>query len=479
MISQIRRLAWQTLVYGTGNVLTRFVTFLLLPLFTHVLTQEEYGIATLVYVFLGFMNIIYHYGLDAAFMRHVSELEDGQEKKKFFSTAVWLSLGTSGIFSLLIMTLGRVLSVTLLGDEGYERVFVLAAGILFLDTLSHVPFALLRMQEKAVIFTLVKLLNVVATLGLNIYFVGILSRGITGIFTSAFLASVITTLSVITATVVSFRFTFIPRQAKEFVKFGLPFVPAGLAAIAMEMIDRYILAYLKDTSAVGLYSAGYKLGILMLLLTTAFNYAWQPFFLKMGNTREARPVFARIFTYFVLVATFVLLTVTAFIHEIIHVRIFGYSIIGPAFYDAEPIVPLILCAYVFQGAYLNFLPGIYFEKRTYQIPLITGVGAVVNIVFNFLLIPVYGMMGAAVATLAGFSTMAVLTFFVSRRLFPVSYEWSKIFRIVICTALGLAVIFLFGQTIVAKLIGILVFVTGILVLKVLSPGVKKEIGQLF
>ena len=104
MNKQIITLIKQTLTYGLGNIFTRFITFLLLPLFTNFLTPEEYGLATLVFVFLGFMNIIYHYGIDSAFLRSFADTENEDNKRRLFSTAVWLSLGTGFMFSTLIYT---------------------------------------------------------------------------------------------------------------------------------------------------------------------------------------------------------------------------------------------------------------------------------------------------------------------------------------------------------------------------------------
>ncbi|MFQ6615710.1 MAG: lipopolysaccharide biosynthesis protein [Fidelibacterota bacterium] len=465
MISAIKQLTRQTAVYGAGTVLTRLVTFLLLPLFTHVLTPQEYGLVTLVYVFLGFMNIVYHYGLDSAFMRYASDTRDPDERRRFFSSALWLSLGSSALLSLLIIAGAEFLAGALLGNPIYTHLFTLAAGILFLDALSHVPFALLRLRDKAGLFVVIKFINVIATLGLNIYLVAILKRGITGIFASALIASVVTAVLVLGVSLPLIRLTFSREMARKLLRFGLPFVPAGLASIAMEMIDRYLLALLKDTATVGIYTAGYKLGIFMLLLTAAFHYAWQPFFLRLGKKEESRPVFARVFTYFVFAALLVWVTISNFVHEVIHIRLFGYSLIGPDFYEAESIVPIILMAYVFQGVYLNFLPGIYFEKKTHMIPLITGAGALVNAGLNLLLIPPYGMMGAALATVAAYVTMAVAAFVASRPLFSVPYEWSRVVRIVISLVVAVSVVIAFGQDALVKLAGVVVYVLLAWVLK--------------
>ncbi|MDP6456946.1 MAG: oligosaccharide flippase family protein, partial [Candidatus Marinimicrobia bacterium] len=273
MISQISRLTRQTVIYGTGNVLTRLVTFLLLPLFTNILTPGDYGLATLLYVFLGFMNIVYHYGLDTAFMRYYNEADGPDAQRSLFSTALWLSLGTSCVLSFLILSGSSGLSSLLLGGGQYTLLFKLAAGILLLDAVSHVPFALLRLESRATLFVSIKLLNVITTLGMNIYLVAMKEKGLDGIFLSVAAASAVTTFSVLAATAGSLQLVFRSNSVNALLKFGLPFLPAGLASIAMESIDRYILASLTDAATVGIYTAGYKLGIFMLLITTAFQYA--------------------------------------------------------------------------------------------------------------------------------------------------------------------------------------------------------------
>jgi len=174
----LKQLTRQTLIYGAGNVLSRLVTFLLLPLFTNVLSPEEYGLTTLVYVFLGFMNIVYHYGLDAAFMRYYSNADGGGEKHSLFSTALWLGAATSTALSIVILLASTGLSSLLLGSASFGHLFRLTAAILLLDAVSHVPFALLRLEERAAQFVAIKFMNVMITLGMNIYLVVMKGMGL-------------------------------------------------------------------------------------------------------------------------------------------------------------------------------------------------------------------------------------------------------------------------------------------------------------
>ncbi|MBC8185630.1 polysaccharide biosynthesis C-terminal domain-containing protein, partial [candidate division KSB1 bacterium] len=332
--------------------------------------------------------------------------------------------------------------------------FVLTSGIIFLDSISHVPFAFLRFREKSKQFINIKIVNVLLTFGLNIYFVAILKKGISGIFISNFIASLVTTIILYLLILPSVRFLFDFKKAKSMVNFGIPFIPAGLSATTMQMIDRYILKNLTDISTVGIYSAGYKLGIFMLLITSAFYYAWQPFFLKMGKKEESRPIFARVFTYFIAITSFLWILVSAFIHELIHFKLFGFSILGPEYYDCESIIPIILLAYIFQGVYLNFLPGIYFEKKTKYITIFCGLGALVNVLLNFILIPLFGILGAAFATLAGFVVLSFSTYWVSQKLFYVPYEWKRVLIIVFAWTISSFLIFISSGSILIKLLAV-------------------------
>ena len=291
--------------------------------------------------------------------------------------------------------------------------------------------------------------------------------GLDGVFISVTIASAFTTFSVLLTSLRYIRFKFKNKIVKSLLRFGLPFLPAGLSTIAMESLDRYLLSVLTNADTVGIYSVGYKLGIFMLLITTAFQYAWQPFFLKSGNHPESKDLFATIFNYFMVVTTFAWLLITLFLPEIINFKIGKFWLIGPEFHEAKTIVPIILMAYLFQGAYLNFLPGIYFKEKTHYIPLITGVGALVNLVINLILIPVYGMFGAAFATLIGHGTIAIVTFFVARRMFPVPYDWLKILRLTTSLFFTLLSAYLLNFTIMGRVLGLILFGLGLIIFRVI------------
>jgi O-antigen/teichoic acid export membrane protein len=183
---------------------------------------------------------------------------------------------------------------------------------------------------------------------------------------------------------------------------------------------------LTNLAVVGVYQANYRLGIFMMLIVSMYDYAWRPFFLSHASEPGAKDLFARALTYCVAGMTGVFLAVSMFIGDVVRIRIFGRYIIHPDYWGGLSIVPVVLVAYMFLGMYNNLVAGVYIEKKTQRLPMITLAGALVNIGANFLLIPVLGMMGGAVATLLAYAVMALVLYVDVRKFYPVRYEWGRI-----------------------------------------------------
>ena len=210
------------------------------------------------------------------------------------------------------------------------------------------------------------------------------------------------------------------------------------------MIDVPIVTALTDYATVGLYRANYKLGIFMMLVVQMFNYAWQPFFLTNAKEKNAKEIFSKVLTLFVLFAGFIWLFLTVIIDDIVHIHLpGGRTLIGADFVDGFYIVPVILLAYVFHGMYYNFTAGLYIKEKTSYFPWVTGVGAIVNVAVNYALIPLYGIMGAAIATLASYVVMAAGLYFSSSKFYKINYEWGKI-SIIMFLISGSTVVYYFA-----------------------------------
>ena len=427
MFEQIKKLLGQKLIYGTGHILARLVTFLLLPLYTNIFTAAEYGVISLAYVFMGFMGIVLHYGLDAALMKKYVQTRD-HEQTAFLSSAYISLVVSSLIFGILVTLSKNTLSLFVLGSA-YPKLMVYIGWIILCDVLWSVPQLILRAEEKPAAFISFSLLNVIATMILNLVFVLKLGLGIEGVLLSNLIVS--GSLFFLTLPIILRRISLKSVSSvhwKQMMSFGLPFLPAGIFSMLIEIADRYFLKWLTDMETVGLYSAGYKMGVLMMLVVMGFNMGWQPFFLKQG--KDQKIVFARISTYVLAILGFLWILLHLWVDDIVRLQFGGISFYGPAFWSSTGIVSVIALGYWFHGAYVLQMPGLFLQEKSKFLMMIRGIGALTNILLNLLLIPLYGAMGAAWATCASFATMAIMIFIMNRRMFPIQYEWGRIIRII-------------------------------------------------
>ncbi|MEC8839582.1 MAG: oligosaccharide flippase family protein [Candidatus Neomarinimicrobiota bacterium] len=429
MQKEIISLSKNTLIYGLGHILARVVTFLLLPLYTNVFTPDEYGIISLAYVIMGFMSVVMHYGLDAALMKRYIQ-SDLTEKTIYFSSA-WVSFFITSIsFGVVITFLRKFFSPILLGTND-DRLILLVGWIIALDVMWSIPQLIFRAEEKPYAYIVFSLTNVIGSLLLNILFVLQFKMGVYGVLLSNFIISTI--LFIVTIPFIYNRINFKKASISSWMtmmKFGLPFLPSGVFAMMMELADRYILKQMTDLYTVGIYSSGYKLGMLMMLIVMGFNMAWQPFFLKIGGGNEYKPLYARINSYVFALLGFIWVILLLWVDNIVRIKFGSISLYGEQYWSSTLIAPWISLGYVFYGLYLMQLPGVFHQEKSLWIAISRAIGAISNIIFNLYLIPIYGGQGAAIATCISFVIMFITMFMVNSRLFPISYEWGRIVRII-------------------------------------------------
>ncbi|MFH1862018.1 MAG: oligosaccharide flippase family protein, partial [bacterium] len=292
MFAQIRRLLRHSLVYGLGHILSRMVSFLLLPYFTHCLNPEEYGAVTLLHTFIALALVFYIYGFDTSFVRYYILEKDSVKRDEIFSTIFWMSLVSSGVFTVLIsLSAGILTSVVFDNPEtiGNNTIYLvlLCGGILLTDTLGSYPYLYLRAVEKSLLFISLKVFGVILHVALTIIFLSVFHRGVAGIFEANLIASTAQLLLLLPIIFKNVKLTFKLDHVREFARFGLPNVPSQMFVMLVELADRKILELLIGLSIVGLYSAGYKLGLFMAVVSMGFRFAWHPFFLSIADRPDA------------------------------------------------------------------------------------------------------------------------------------------------------------------------------------------------
>ncbi len=437
MRAQLKRLTTDTAMYGLSNVLGRMINFLLVPLYTNVIAPGEYGYVGTVYAYVAFFTILFPYGMEIAFMRYFTAHER-HDKKDVFSTP-WIAVATTSVvLAGIIHFFSTDIASLIQLPEHFSLIVVFAGWTLAVDAIAAIPYASLRMDRRAFRFAVIRFSGILVAVLLNVWFIGIQHKSITWIFIAGFIGSCFALALLVPTIFDHLRLKFSPPLLRTLLRFGLPTVPAGLAAMVVQVIDRPLLLAFSGEEVVGLYNANYKLGIFMMLLVGMFQYAWQPFFLQHAKDQDAKRMFARVGTYFLTIALCIWLVLSLFMSDIVRISVAGYYFIGAKYWTGLSIVPVILLAYIFTGMAAIFSAGLYIRKKTTWLPGISGTGAAVNIVANVLLIPTMGMMGAAVATLLSYVVMSALSFFLGQRVYRVPYEYARMAKLVLAAAIPAA-----------------------------------------
>ena len=448
----IKSLGRQSLIYGVGHVLSRIITFLLLPLYTHLFTPEEYGIISLAYAFMGMTLIFYRYGMDSALLKYSIAFKN-ESRKVYLSTIYIMQVITSFIFSTAIYFSSPLLSKYILAKEE-PKLIMLLSGILACDALWNLSVLLLRAEEKPVQFIAFNLVNVLATMSFNIFFVVHLKKGIEGVLLANLISSFL--LLIISFPVIFKRLSMQNLSltvAKNILGFGLPFLPAGIFTMIMELSNRYLLLMMDSSSSVGLYSAGHKIGMLGLIVVMGFNMGWTPYFLKRIEEKHARKDFSISATIFLGFLGYVILVILLWMSELMQIRIGSANLIGKQFWGATDVVYFILLAYLFFGMYVVQLPGVYAKNKTKWIPWFRFVGASSNVLLNIILIPNYGVVGSACATAIAYFLMSLAIFLYTRRFYPINYNFTACFYPIIFAGIA----FYVGENILIRILFMLLY----------------------
>lgn len=431
MRDQLRQFTGETAVYGVATILQRFLSFLLTPFYTHFLLPEELGIQVDLFVIVAFLLIVGNAGMESAFFKFDSIAADRPQQRRVLWNAVRVNWLVALLIGLALVVLPDLIRITGLSrvPEVHDHLIRMSGVILALDSMSMIPLALLRMRNRPGKFGVIKIASVVVTVIGNVLLVGVLDMGLDGIFISALSGSVAQFLLASPFLRLMLPVAFDRELRREMLRFGIPTIGSGLSMMALQLVDRIILERLLGFDDLGLYQANYRLGIVMVVYVSVFEFAWRPFFLQQAAAANARELFARIFTLFNAVGGGLLLMVAFFIPNIAAFPIpftDGATFIKDLYWSGLGIVPIVLGAYLFNGWYTNFIAGVYIEKRTGSLLAITLAGVAIEVLLCLLLIPSLGIAGGAWATLAAYFVMAIVLLLFLRKVYPVRYEWDRV-----------------------------------------------------
>ena len=469
---QLGRLGRHSLIYGVGGLVSRIVAVLLLPVYTHYLTPADYGKIETLIALTTVLGIILRAGISSAFFRFYFDAEDADARRTVLRTSFWFTMGAGTLGLVLLLVFAQPVSGFLFGTTSAANL-VRAAGVALWATVNYEQLtSLFRVEERSVAFVCASLANVFITIGLTLVLVVELDKGAVGVIVGNFSGTLIVYFALLGFRREQLGLQFDRGLLREMNRFGIPLVPTALFHWVTNFSDRFFLVKLSNVSEAGLYSVGVRVASAMVLLLTAFRMAWPAFAYSIRDEDEAKRTYAYVLTYMTVVTAWVALALTLFAPWLVDL------LAAPRFAESYRVVgPLSFAAVAF-AAYIVVAIGVGRIRRTQFNWVVTGAAAIVNVALNLTLIPPYGMMGAAIATVAAYATMAVGMAWWSQRIYPVPYQWRRVITAA-AAAVGLAVL---GKTIDVGFAGAVAlcaaYPLALGVLGFTSPEERRRLGRL-
>jgi O-antigen/teichoic acid export membrane protein len=418
------RLTKGSLIYGVGGMLQRFMGLLLLPFFTRVLSPEDYGVVALISLvsvaIVGLFNLGTVNSMGILYFR-----EQAQYRRP---TVIWsntLLMAVNAVVWCVILYLAApTLSSLIFQTERYAELIRLAVLGLAFATVADPWRAYLRMEEKSKRYVTLTLISSLLSIGLSIWFVLIQRIGVTGVILAGTMTQGMMLLVYWVTIGRQLPFHVDKSLFIPLVRIGFPSIFSLFSSLLIDYADRQMVERMLGLDALGVYSVGYNFGMVATIAMGAFATAWPPFFMSYIHKRdEARVIFGRVLTYY-LVGSSVLIVLFFFAAKPIVVLF-----TAPVFHDAYVVVGLVAAAYMIKGCYLILLPGFYFTEQLHKQVGLEWVAAIVNIGLNLWLIPIYGILGAAIATFVCYLTLSFLAWVVGQRYLVVDYQWLRVLKI--------------------------------------------------
>lgn len=428
MLDELKKLGFETAIYGISNVLIRLLNFFLVPLYTHYLLPDDYGRVASVFSLIAFLDLFYLLGLNQGYMRFKSEENLSYIFSFLILWAFFLSIFVIGFSDLF---------ARIIGLEGeYIRLIRYGAFIVYLDSICSIPLVDLRMEHKAFLFVVIRALSIILNLILNIVFLKYLRLGIDGIF----YASIISSLSqflLLKDYLRYFRLSFKISSMKEIFSYSLPYLPASLSSVAVQLLDRPLMMHFLSPYYVGLYQANFRLAVFLNLVVSMFDFAWRPFVIERMKREDAKEIFRKVFDYFVFFINYIFLILALFIKDIVMIPIGRGYLINPNYWSGVDIVPIVMCGYIFWGLYTFFMVGSIITKKTTYSMKANILASLTSVLLNLILIPRYGIYGAAFSFVFANVALAGYMYMVNEKiLWPVGYRVWRFFILFILTLIA-------------------------------------------
>ena len=424
---QLRRLGRHSAIYGLGGLVSRVLATILLPLYTHYLPTGAYGRVEIITAATAVLAIVLQMGIASAFFRFYFDAKEPPEKLTVVRTSFW--------FTMTMATTGLVIGVVFAGQVshwiglGHDPWLVRAGAVgLWAQTNYQQLTNLFRAEERSTAFAIASITNVLVTVAAMVVFVAVFHWGAIGLVVGNFTGTLVVYLALVAYRTDQLGLEFDRSLFRGMQRFGMPLVPSALALWVINFVDREFVVWYKGLGEAGIYSAAVKIASVITFVMIAFRTAWPAFAYSIEDDREAKRTYAYVLTYLLAFASWVALALGALAPW------WTRLLTAPHYQRAEKGVALLAFAGAVYAGYTVLAIGSGRARKTQLNWVVTGAGAVANVGLNFWLIPRWGMVGAAISTLAAYVILFVGMTWYAQSVYPVAYQWRRV-----ATAVGAAV----------------------------------------
>jgi O-antigen/teichoic acid export membrane protein len=424
MYSEIKETLKHSIVYVIGAVLPKAIGFILIPIYTRYLTPFEYGILALLTISSSIFFQICSLSLGIALVRTYNSYIHEKERIKVFNTAFFSTIFVSLMASISFVFVSKYISNLIFRSSEYSFFLCIIFITIFFDSSNVVIKQLLVAQKKSVKYVSFSVPAFFVQITLTIFFVVFLNKGVLGVIGANLIVSIGTFIVLLLSSLSDIKRVFSFNILKDLLLFSLPFIPENLCWIIFEVSDRFFLDRYCSTEMMGIYSLGYKFGqVIYVLLVFPFSYIFIPMVMSVKDKPYAKEYFKKMLTYIVYVGFFMSMGLSILSKDIITIMI------HKSFWGGHKVIPLLAVSYSIYAACYIFEAGIIITRKTIYIFYAQLIATVISLIFYSILIPFYGMMGAALATFIGFLSLGISKYIFSNKLYSIRFEWRRIVKI--------------------------------------------------
>ena len=431
LAQQIKRLLSQSLIYGLGGLISRVLSVLLLPLYTSYLHGRDYGRVETLTALSAVLVVVLRLGISSAFFRYYFDSPELEHRVRVVRTSFWFTMGSATLGLAAGWIAAQPIADAL--SLGHGQAWLVRAA--FVGLWAQMNYeqltSLFRVEERPILFTFATLANLLVTVGATVVLVVHFHERALGVVVGNWIGTLSVYLVLLGYRRYQLGLQFDRRLFREMNRFGLPLVPSQLALWALAFSDRFFIAKFKGQTEVGHYSVGVRIASAALLLLAAFRLAWPAFAYSIEDEDEAKRTYGFVLTYLLFVFSWLALILGLLAPWLVRL------LTGrPEFHEGSRVVPLTAFAVTALGGYIVVSIGIGRARKTQFNWVVTGIAALLDIALNLVLVPSFGMIGAAIAGAAAYSSMFVLMSVHAQRVYPVPYQWRRV-ALVVGTAIGL------------------------------------------